>query len=251
MSQPNRGDHSPSRDDTPGATPSRPWWQPYAIVAAATAVALLLMVWQVVARGPFIAWDWPFHAWVDARQPSGALRTALDVVASIGGQRLFTAPIVIGVAVWAAYRRRSLRPLMAIAAGLATVFFVGYAIKFGLSRTPPADGVDMLHGDGQAFPSGHTANATLTWTMVVILIFGVAGFRPDARLFRRWLGVALGMIFVAGVLMTALDYHWVSDIPGGWALGILAIMVSVIALGPPPTPRQPDDARERADSAAT
>lgn len=68
--------------------------------------------------------------------------------------------------------------VIAIGAGLATIFFMGYAIKFGLARTPPADGIDMLHGDGQAVPSGHTANATFTWIILVVVWLGLEDSIP-------------------------------------------------------------------------
>lgn len=195
-----------------------------------------LMTWQIAVDGPFRAWDWPVHVYVDARQPTGWPRSVLNSIASLGGQRLYTLPIIVGVGLFVAYRQRRLRPLIAIGAGLATVFFIGYWIKFGLGRTPPASGRDVLHSVGQAFPSGHTANATLTWFLLVIVLFGAHGLKPDSTRFRRWLAVASVAVFIAGGLMTALDYHWLSDIPGGWALGLLALMVAVTVLRAPPLP---------------
>lgn len=223
---------SGQRIDEQRLASTRQWWVGYAWTAAIAAGCLAVMVWQVLIAGPFVAWDWPFHEYVDASQPTGLPRDLLDLLASLGGQRLYTAPLLIGVGAWVAWTQHSWRPLMAIAAGLATVFFVGYAIKFGLGRTPPADGIDVLHGDGQAFPSGHTANATLTWLLIVVLLFGAAGAWPDRARFRRWLAVAMVVVFVAGMLMTVLDYHWLSDIPGGWLLGLLALMVALLVLGP-------------------
>jgi membrane-associated phospholipid phosphatase len=234
------GEHRRARPGIPAepaGAPSR-WWIGPAVTAAACVVVLALMTWQVLVSGPFVAWDWPFHEYVDARQPSGPGRVALDVVASVGGQRLFTLPVVVGVAAYASWRQGRLRPLAAVVSGLATVFFVGYALKFGLGRTPPARGVDVLHGDGQAFPSGHTANATLTWTLVVIVLFGAQGLWPDRRRYRWWMAAALVVVVVSGALMTLLDYHWLSDIFGGWVLGVLALMVALMVLGPPRTPRR-------------
>lgn len=213
---------------------SRPWWTWYAVGAAIAAVSLGLMVWQVVARGPFIAWDWPFHEAVDPRVPTGGLKTAADVLASALGQRKYTLPFIALAAAFTAWRLRSLRPVIATGAGLAAVAFVGYAIKGALQRTPPALEVDMLHGEGEAFPSGHTANATLTWVMFVVLMFSAHGAFPNRRRFRIGLAVALFGAFVGGVLMAVLDYHWLSDIPGGWALGGLAICAAMVAFGPAP-----------------
>ncbi|TDE10422.1 phosphatase PAP2 family protein [Jiangella asiatica] len=219
--------------DRPARRRDRPWWVPSVPAGLGAAALLGLMTWQVLVRGPFIAWDWDVHVYVDARQPEGLVRSLLDALASLGGQRLYTLPIIATVGLYVAYRQRRLRPLIAIAAGLATVLFVGYWIKFGLGRTPPASGQDVLHGVGQAFPSGHTANATLTWFLLVVVLFGAQGLKPDPVRFRRYLWLALAGVIVTGGLMTTLDYHWLSDIPGGWVLGLLALMVSVTVLRAP------------------
>ncbi len=217
-----------------------PWWAPSVSAGLAAAALLGLMTWQVVERSWFIAWDWDFHVYVDPRQPDGITKSLLDALASLGGQRLYTLPIIAAVGLYVAYRQRRVRVLVAIASGLATVLLIGYWIKLGLGRTPPASGQDVLYGVGQAFPSGHTANATLTWFLLVVVMFGAHGLKPDPVRFRRYLWVAGAGVLVTGFLMTALDYHWVSDIPGGMALGFLALMISVTVLKAPPLrlPRQ-------------
>nr|WP_246221092.1 phosphatase PAP2 family protein [Phytoactinopolyspora mesophila] len=217
----------------PGDQENTRWWVLPLILGATSAALLGLLTWQVVVRGPAIAWDWPLHSYVDPRQPSGIARGILNGIASLGGQRLYTLPILVTTGAWVAWNQRNIRPLIAIGAGLATVFFVGYWIKFSLSRTPPHTGIDILHGEGQAFPSGHTANATLTWILIVVVLFSAWGGRPNRRLFRHWLAVAFGAVFVVGMLMTLLDYHWFSDIPGGWLLGGLALAVAIAILRAP------------------
>ncbi|WP_171906617.1 phosphatase PAP2 family protein [Jiangella alba] len=211
-----------------------PWWAPSVAAGLVSAALLGLMTWLVLERTWFIGWDWDFHVYVDARQPGGFTKSVLDTVARFGGQRLYTLPIIAAVGLFVAYKQRSIRVLVAIVSGLATVLLVGYWIKFGLGRTPPASGQDVLHGVGQAFPSGHTANATLTWFLLVVVLFGANGLKPDPVRFRRYLWVAGTLVVVTGFLMTALDYHWVSDIPGGMALGLLALMISVTVLRAPP-----------------
>ncbi|SDT64335.1 phosphatase PAP2 family protein [Jiangella sp. DSM 45060] len=211
-----------------------PWWAPSVAAGLVSAALLGLMTWLVLERTWFIGWDWDFHVYVDARQPGGFTKSLLDTVARFGGQRLYTLPIIAAVGLFVAYKQRSIRVLIAIASGLATVLLIGYWIKFGLGRTPPASGQDVLHGVGQAFPSGHTANATLTWFLLVVVLFGANGLKPDPVRFRRYLWVAGTLVVVTGFLMTALDYHWVSDIPGGMALGLLALMISVTVLRAPP-----------------
>lgn len=44
---------------------------------------------------------------------------------------------------------------------------------------------------------------------------GPRGLHPDPARFRRWLTIAGAWVLVTSGLMVLLDYHWISDIPGG------------------------------------
>lgn len=90
------------RAPEPAATPAlarlHDWWSREATVAAVAAVLLGLMTWQVLIAGPMIGWDWSIHTWADQRQPDGAAKFVLDSAANVSGQRLYTLPVVLGVA---------------------------------------------------------------------------------------------------------------------------------------------------------
>jgi len=209
------------------------WWQRHAVAAAIAVLALALMVWQVIVRGPFVAWDWPLHAYVDPRQPTDPARWWLDSLANVGGQRMFTLPVLFGVAMWVSRRQQRWNAVWAACTGVATVFVIGYGLKLALARTPPHTEVDILGGQGQAFPSGHAANGALTWFLVLTLLYGASGRWPDRRRFRLWSVVVLAFVVGTGLLMTLLDYHWFSDIVGGWVLGILALALACLVLDHP------------------
>jgi membrane-associated phospholipid phosphatase len=206
------------------------WWLPYAVTAAAAAAGLAVLTWQVAVSGPLVAADWPVHRFLDGRQPDGLLRGLLDGTAKLG-QRWLTLPILLATAAWVSWRQQRVRPMLAVVVALGTLYVVGNVVKFGLGRTPPARGIDMLHADGQAFPSGHAANATLTWALIALLLYGVVGLRPDRRLLLRGLVLGACAPLLVGVLMVVLDYHWLSDIPGGWLLGVVVLMLARLVLG--------------------
>jgi len=206
------------------------WWLPYVATAAVAAAGLAVLTWQVAISGPLLGADWPVHRIFDAHQPDGLVRGFLDGAAKLG-QRWLTLPILLGTAVWVSWRQRRIRPLVAVVTALGALYVVGNAIKFGLGRTPPWRGVDMLHGDGQAFPSGHAANASLTWALIAMLLYGAVGLRPDRRLLRLGLAYGTGAAVLVGALMVVLDYHWLSDIPAGWLLGLAVLMLARLVLG--------------------
>lgn len=207
------------------------WWLPYAGGAILAAATLAIMVWQVVVRGPFIAADWPVHEFLSPRVPDGAGKVALDTLAR-PGQRWLTLPILLAVGALVSWRLRQARPMLAVLMGLGSAYLVGRVVKDALSRTPPYRDVDILHGVGEAFPSGHAANAAMTWALLVVLFFGTRGLRPDVRRFRVGLVVSAAVAVLVGTIMVVMEYHWVSDIVGGWTVGLLALMLALIALGP-------------------
>ncbi|RCV57114.1 phosphatase PAP2 family protein [Marinitenerispora sediminis] len=244
------------------------WWRPYVLWLVVAAAALTAVTWQVVAGGPLTAADWPVHRAVDARQPEGA-PLALAVAVARLGQRWLTAPVLLGVGAWVGWRRRDWRPPAAAVTGLVSLAVLGTLLKVAVGRTPPVIGVDVVDpGLGNvaawlaavlspggppydgfvSFPSGHTANAALTYPLLAWLLFGRNGRWPDPRALRWALAGAAVPVLAVGVMMTALDYHWASESLGGWALGIVVALLGRLALGPgdtgavpagaPPPPRR-------------
>ncbi|WP_052745558.1 phosphatase PAP2 family protein [Allosalinactinospora lopnorensis] len=231
---------------------ARGWWRPYAVGLMAAGTILALVTWQVVARGPLTALDWPTHEYLAARQPEGAAHT-LAVGAARLGQRWLTAPILLLVGVWGALRRRDPRPVLAAVTGLVSLAVLGGLLKVYVGRTPPLMGIDMVDAglgnvaDGLgwivtlgavpfdgfvSYPSGHTANAALTYPLLAFLLFGPNGVRPSTVALRRTLAASPIPVLIVGAMMALLDYHWVTEALGGLALGAVVALLGRLVLGP-------------------
>ena len=156
------------------------------------------------------ALDWPVHAFVDPRQPEGQLLRA--AVAGPVGTAADNHPLLVGLAIWAMRRGRGWRPLGAVLTGLGSLAVLGTLLKVGVGRTPPVLEVDTVSpGAGNiaawvyallvpgappfdgyvSFPSGHAANAALTYPLAAWLLFGANGVFPHARRLRYALGCSL------------------------------------------------------------
>lgn len=207
------------------------WWWPYALGTVLATIALLVMIWQLVVRGPFVALDWQIHEYFFSRFDDGTAKDVRDWL-SRPGQRWFTLPVLLAAGAFVSWRQQWLRPLFAVVVGLGTAYLLGKWTKEGLSRTPPFRDVDILHGVGEAFPSGHVANATYTWALITLLFFGTRGLWPNRR--RVYLGFAVtaGLVVLVGTIMVINDYHWLTDVPGGIAIGLIALMAAMLAWGP-------------------
>nr|WP_246422278.1 phosphatase PAP2 family protein [Nocardiopsis mwathae] len=227
------------------------WWRPHAAGAAVAAFLLALITVQVIGHGPVTAVDAPVHAYFDPREPEGALH-ALAVAGARLGQRAVTIPLLAAAAVWASLRWRDPRPIVATVTGLGALALVGTVLKVYVGRTPPVLDVDVVNAgidnvtawltslatfgatpfDGfVSYPSGHTANAALTFPLLAWLLFGPYGVRPGAVALRRALLCSLVPVVLVGSMMVVLDYHWVSEVLGGAALGAALALLSRLVLG--------------------
>jgi membrane-associated phospholipid phosphatase len=128
--------------------------------------------------------------------------------------------VLAGLVGWLALRRRTLLPLLRVVLALALLTAVVYGFKWGTGRTAPAYPGSFFHRNGASYPSGHVANSVLMW--------GVA----------RWQAVEFGLPFgvqraawvlsvvaplTTAVAMVALNFHWITDVVVGLAVGLLLL----------------------------
>jgi membrane-associated phospholipid phosphatase len=125
-------------------------------------------------------------------------------------------PFVVVVA----WRRRTWQPLLRFVSALALLTMTVYAFKYGVGRAAPP--LHRVHAEGQSYPSGHAPNSVLMWGLAAWL---AAEYDLPARL-RRCLDAARytapGLTCLA---MLLLDYHWLTDLVAGLAIGVLLLRV--------------------------
>ncbi len=125
-------------------------------------------------------------------------------------------------------------------------------IKRLVGRDRPEVLEPILVEVGYSFPSGHTANATIAYGVLAVLI-GRIGLPAPVRLVA-WLLLG-GIVVAVGLSRVWLGVHYPSDVVGGWLLGG-AFVASYAALTRPASPgsaSQPapeDQAAPRSDRPA-
>ena len=144
------------------------------------------------------------------------------------GLRSITALFLIVTAVLIGRRFKSWRPInLSILAFLLLNLTVG-ASKLLFGRTKPHSGFDLVLTDsGLSYPSGHAANAILTWGIIAYLIFRYSHKEPFEGMRLTW----FVSIITTGVCLASLyrNTHWFSDLLGGLFIGS-ALLVLVIAI---------------------
>ncbi|MFF3394954.1 phosphatase PAP2 family protein [Streptomyces sp. NPDC002669] len=180
----------------------------YAAIVVAVLVSswLVALDWKVMLFRPYQQWP-EIHAFLDYY--------------IVLGQRGPTATMVACWLGWRSWRQHTLRPLLTLGAALLLLNVSVGAVKIGLGRLGPHYATQIgsaeLFAGGDIFPSGHTANAVVTW--------GILAYLATTPRARRYLS-ALSAIVSLGVGLTTvyLGTHWLSDVLLGWAAGLLIML---------------------------
>ena len=131
------------------------------------------------------------------------------------------------VALYISKRFKTWRPINLGLLSFISLNIVVGAFKYGLGRTKPRDGLDILHAGGMSYPSGHASNAIFIWGVVAYLIYRYAHVdRYNGRLASAGVGLLSLTVCVVSLLRNT---HWFLDLFGGLLLGG-ALLVLIIAI---------------------
>jgi undecaprenyl-diphosphatase len=142
------------------------------------------------------------------------LVAVLRAVTTLGSPGVVTWAVVLGVLVLLVRRRYRLAGYLAVA-GLGAAILVP-ALKLAVGRLRPVVANPILHESGNSFPSGHALGSSICYG-AALLVF-LPALPPRARRPVVW---ATGILVVAiGVTRMMLGVHYLSDVVGGWCLGV-------------------------------
>lgn len=185
----------------------------------ATLAFYLAIVWLVVITSWLVRLDWqvmffrPYQQWPE-------IHAFLDYYVVLG-QRGPTAVMVAAWLGWRSWRQHTLRPLLTLGASLLLLNITVGAAKLGMGRLGPhyatTIGSNEMGLGGDIFPSGHTANAVVTW--------GILAYLASTPRARRWLSAVSAVVSLGvGLTTVYLGTHWLSDVVLGWAAGLLIML---------------------------
>jgi len=144
---------------------------------------------------------------------SGTLTAIAKVVTVAGAFGVVLAAVLVTCGFLV--RRRQLYEAIALLAGFITAEVAMKIIKAAVERPRPGGG--LVDADGWSYPSGH---ATLAVSYLAISVL-LAREGPASR--RAGLLIAgLALAVVVGLSRVYLQVHWLSDVGGGWAVGLAA-----------------------------
>ncbi len=209
-------------DDSPAAPA---FWVGCTIAAGVlAAVAAGVLTGDVLGHSGLARADPHVTAWVVAHR-TGWLTSLLKIVTWLG-----SLAVIIPVAVIAGFflivRWHRWRPvaLLAVVIGGAVGLYNLLKHLVGRPRPPPA--IWIGHFSGASFPSGHAAQSVACY-LTLALIVGVG--RPR-RVKIALCSVAAVVVLVVGGSRIYLGAHWLTDVLGGYALGVAWVAVVILVL---------------------
>ena len=190
--------------------------------SATPAVALIILFLACAAAGGTAGGIDTFVAAQSAaiRANSPFLLDSALILTNLGSAPFTLGLGLIGGLILAArhhFRRAAILIVTVIAERLAVE---GLKLFFGRAR--PAFDANLVHVHNLSFPSGHSANS-LTAYLLVACLAATGRYRAAA------IGVACAITFVVGLTRILIGVHWLSDVVGGWAVGLFAVMLALAA----------------------
>jgi undecaprenyl-diphosphatase len=129
-------------------------------------------------------------------------------------------PVIVGgvaLLAWTGRKRDAVAAFLVIAVGRLLV----EAQKYGIARLRPEDEAHLVPVSTPSFPSGHAANSMIVCLTFAIFFFGNTRWRRPA------VYVALLLSFCIGFSRLMLGVHWPTDVIGGWAFGLLWVLLAL------------------------
>ncbi|CAA9522938.1 MAG: hypothetical protein AVDCRST_MAG23-355 [uncultured Sphingosinicella sp.] len=183
--------------------------------------------------GPEQQWDRQIFADIHGganQQVVGWARAATH----LGGWIPLTIAGVAAVIALAFKRRRRAALLLVLLFGGRMAVEL-HKLLAGTPRPPIAD--EVLNEASLAFPSGHAANSMITYVAIALLV-------PVAQRNRAIAVVlAISLSVVIGLSRLILGVHWPSDVIGGWAFGLLWVVILMRLASARPEPEAAEPTR--------
>ncbi|NYJ07428.1 phosphatase PAP2 family protein [Petropleomorpha daqingensis] len=217
-----------------------------ALIAAAACVAVLVVLGIGVATkfGPQLRLDSTVSRALYAGDGRSAVVNDLLQVLTSPGLTVFRVVVLLPVVVWLVLRRLWWTAAWVLTA-IVLIAPLTTAVKELVGRVRP----DFVNGGARleslSFPSGHSSGSATLVTVVLVLTWPLL-----TRTGRRiCLGLGIALALLVGLTRMWLGVHFLSDVLGGWALGVAWTLLVAVAFGALPGGRAALPARDRAEVA--
>jgi undecaprenyl-diphosphatase len=183
---------------------------------AAAAVVLALLGWAVAAEfAPLLRVDRAVSDALYAGDDRSRLVESALQVATSPGLSAVRGVVLLPVLAWLVLRRAWWMAAWLLAAA-ALVGPITTLLKDLVGRQRPQFAEGGAGYSTLSYPSGHSSGVATLVTVALLLAWPL--LRPAAR--RAWLAAGVALAVLVGLTRIWLGVHYLSDVLGGWALGL-------------------------------
>lgn len=196
----------------------------FALALILVGVPFGFLLEQVVRNGPLVRVDtWAANNLHEIVRHSRLVVFGLEVISFFGSPVWFYALCIpVAVLLW---RRGRHHLVWYLAATTIVGGLIDTVVKNVVNRDRPSLKHPVASAFGHSFPSGHTMASVLAYGSLLLIFMPMI---PPAR--RRLAVIVTAVIpIVIGFSRLALGVHYISDVLGGYALGLAWLVASTAA----------------------
>ena len=148
---------------------------------------------------------------------------ALRVISFLGGPIWFYVLVPIVAGFWLVRRRVRLALYLVVTSLVGGA--IDTAVKVSVHRSRPVVDDPIAHAHGKSFPSGHVMTSTYTYGAILLTLLPLLPRRARVPA----IGVYLAMIVTVACARLGLGVHFLSDVIGGFVLGLAWLAAATAA----------------------
>lgn len=196
----------------------------FAVAIVLVAVPFSTLVFLVLAKGPVTRLDASL-----ADRLNGSVHSSHGLVRFLEALSWLGKPLWLGIAVTVGalfvWRRGRRRLAVYLAVTVVVGGLVDSAVKVLVDRPRPVVDHPVISAFGKSFPSGHAMSSTVTYgALLLAFLPALAGRTRIAAV----LGTT-GLVLAIGCSRLLLGVHFLSDVVGGYVLGVAWLAASTAA----------------------
>jgi len=199
----------------------------FAPLAGVTAAALVFAALLVLVRVRWSALELADHD--AATGINGLIADDATLIAVIKAVTFLGSDAVLGTVIGAAVAvlalRRQWRLVIYLLVTGAGALVLDPVLKSLMGRLRPVVPHPLAHGTGNSFPSGHALGSIVCYGAILLIFLPAA--RGRAR--TAFITVIVTLVALIGISRILLGVHYLSDVVGGWAVGIAWLGLTAFA----------------------
>lgn len=198
----------------------------FAVALGLVGIPFAYLVNEVTARGELVRWDRSVSEQLfELKVGLPWLTQVLNFISFLGAPYWFW--FLVGgtcIYLWRKHQQKLIAFLLTSTLGGSVI---NAAVKLAVDRPRPTfrDPAAITYQTGKSFPSGHSMSSTIAYGALLLIFLPLIASRH-----RKWayLG-ATTLVLAIGMSRLGLGVHYVSDVLGGFTLGLAWLALSTAA----------------------